>query len=92
MAHLISTSCSISIPSRSNFCSKEQNIVGTKVSFASFGSQVSSFSLKKLIHRGERSQRVCTIHATTLPLTEEAKLNLALPLQISLMKDQRKNG
>lgn len=73
MAHLISTSCSISVPSGSKFCSKEQSFIGAKVSFASFSSRISRLPSKKLIHQQERSQRVCTIHATTLPLTEEAK-------------------
>lgn len=71
MAHLISTSCSLNLSSRTKFCSKEVNLV-SKTSFAPF-LQTSCLPFKKFVSHKEKSQRLCSIRATTLPLTEEAK-------------------
>lgn len=72
MAHVIFTSCSLNFSSRSKFCSKEVSL-GSKDTFASFTSQTSSLPFKKVVPQRLKSQRLCSIRATTLPLSEEVK-------------------
>ncbi|KAG5540086.1 hypothetical protein RHGRI_020352 [Rhododendron griersonianum] len=72
MAHLLSTSCSVDMSS----CCKlpcHQSYQGSKLFSSSCKLPTSNFPRKKLVLKGNRPERVCMVHATTLPMSQEAK-------------------
>ncbi|KAK9274047.1 hypothetical protein L1049_018861 [Liquidambar formosana] len=71
MAHLLSTSCSLKIHSTSKSYPKPLN-QGLLSFPTSFTLQTPRFSFRRLVLKGERPQRICTVHATTLPISQEA--------------------
>lgn len=72
MAHLLSTSCSLNISSQNKSHQKPLNH-SLNLFPSSFSFQTSISPFEKLILQGKRSQRHFTIHATTLPVSQEAK-------------------
>lgn len=72
MAHLLSTSCSIKLS-----CSNEPYSKSLNQGFAAipvtFSLQTSKSAFRRPLLQAKRSQRICTVHAATLPLSQDAE-------------------